>query len=227
MPYAPRTLFILMAGMLCFTLSVACDSNKTPAPTPKTVTKAPAVAPKAVEEKKPAAPKEAEKKATPSAEKKEDPAKTGEGEKAAPAATKVAVVKPPVPLEPLRYYKQSELQGGAVFSGSPKTSVKGSWKIILLEESVPKDAPEDIRKQMETIRNVVMTFDDSHITVSRPEGSAKVTYKVLEEQPITMIVEADVNGEKDRTEMTFLDNDHILIRSLLFPAQVGGIRIKK
>lgn len=117
--------------------------------------------------------------------------------------------------------------GGGVYEGPPGKAIIGTWSVSVSKAGLPTGLPEDLQKEIKAIKKITMKFDGKKATIDLGKGKKNtLNYTVKEDSKISATLTTKAGEEAGSVQVTFLDNDNILINSTSFPVQMKGKRKK-
>ena len=118
-----------------------------------------------------------------------------------------------------------EIKPGGVFKGPGAKAIQGTWIVDVSKAGLPTGLPDNIKKELKTLKKVSMTFDGKKVTIQHRKGKKNVVdYKVENDKGISLTLTTAAGPEAGAIQITFLDNDNILINATSFPVQMRGAR---
>ena len=120
-----------------------------------------------------------------------------------------------------------EIEPGGVYVGPPGKAIVGTWELTVSKAGLPGGLPPELEKEVKAIKKVTMRFDGKKATVDLGRGKKNtVDYTVKDDSKITATLTTKAGEDAGSVQVTFLDNDNILINSTSFPVQMKGKRTK-
>jgi hypothetical protein len=120
-----------------------------------------------------------------------------------------------------------EIEPGGVYKGPPAKAIRGTWSLTVSKAGMPAGLPKELQKELDAIKKVTMKFDGKKVVVDLGKGKKNtLAYTVKEDSKISATLTTKAGEEAGSVQVTFLDNDNILINSTNFPVQMKGKRTK-
>ena len=120
-----------------------------------------------------------------------------------------------------------EIEPGGVYEGPPGKAIVGTWSLTISKAGLPQGLPKEFQKELNAIKKVTMKFDGKKVVVDLGKGKKNtLAYTVKEDSKISATLTTKAGEEAGSVQVTFLDNDNILINSTNFPVQMKGKRTK-
>jgi hypothetical protein len=120
-----------------------------------------------------------------------------------------------------------EIKAGGIYKGPPSKAIVGTWIVNVSAAGLPDGLPTEMKKELKTLKKITMKFDGKNLTIQHRKGKKNtVGYKVEKDEGISATLTTAAGPEAGSIQVTFLDNDNILINSSSFPVQMRGARKK-